>query len=99
GRGERVEPDEQDAGAGMDVAGDGEGLADQGVGLVAGAGVVPVQGAGQGGFGVIYAAIRMAWVICLVSVSRRAMSGARVPSGIRAGMAAAACSASSSSRQ
>ena len=34
----------------------------------------------------------MAWVICLVSVSRRAMSGARVPSGIRAGMAAAAVS-------
>ena len=53
GRGERVEPDEQLAGAGADVAGDGQCLADQRVGLVAGAGVVAVQGAGQGGFGVI----------------------------------------------
>jgi hypothetical protein len=35
--GERVEPDEQLAGAGADVAGDGEGLAGQRVGLVAGA--------------------------------------------------------------
>jgi DDE family transposase len=53
GRGERVEPDEQFAGAGPDVAGGGEGFADEGVCLVAGAGVVAVQGAGQGGFGVV----------------------------------------------
>ena len=53
GRGERVEPDEQLAGAGVDVAGGGEGLADQRVCLVAGAGVVAVQGAGQGGLGVV----------------------------------------------
>jgi len=49
GRGERVEPDKQFAVTRADVAGGGEGLADQGVGLVAGAGVVAVQGAGQGG--------------------------------------------------
>ena len=53
GRGERVEADEQFAVTGMDVAGGGEGFADQCVGLVAGAGVVAVQGAGQGGFGVV----------------------------------------------
>ena len=53
GRGERVEPDEQFAGGGADVAGGGESLADQGVGFVAGPGVVAVQGAGQGGFGVV----------------------------------------------
>jgi hypothetical protein len=53
GCGERVEPDEQFAVAGLDVAGDGECLADHGVGLVAGAGVVAVQGAGQAGFGVV----------------------------------------------
>jgi hypothetical protein len=47
GRGERVEPDEQFAGAGDDAAGGGER-----VGLVAGAGVVAVQGAGERGFGV-----------------------------------------------
>ena len=35
GRGERVEPDEQFAVAGADVAGDGQCLADQRVGLVA----------------------------------------------------------------
>jgi hypothetical protein len=46
-RGERVEPDEQLAVTGLDVAGAGEGFADQGVCLVAGAGVVYVQGAGQ----------------------------------------------------
>ena len=50
GRGERVEPDEQSAGAGADVAGDREGLADESAGLVAGAGVVAVQGPGQEGF-------------------------------------------------
>ena len=49
GRGERVEPDEQMAVAGTDVAGGGKGLADQRVCLVAGPGVVAVQGAGQGG--------------------------------------------------
>ena len=49
GGGERVEADEQFAVTGMDVAGGGEGLADEGVGFVAGAGVVAVQGAGQGG--------------------------------------------------
>ncbi len=38
GRGERVEPDEQVAVTGTDVAGGGEGLADQRVGLVVGAG-------------------------------------------------------------
>ena len=53
GRGERVELDEQLAGAGPDVAGGGEGFADEGVGFVAGAGVAAVQGAGQGGFGVV----------------------------------------------
>jgi hypothetical protein len=52
GRGEGVEPDQQFAIAGMDVAGGGERLADQRVGLVAGAGVVACQGAGQGGLGV-----------------------------------------------
>ena len=41
----------------------------------------------------------MAWVICLTSASRRTMSGDSAPGGTRAGMAAAACSASSSSRQ
>src|ERR1039457_1289306 len=40
----------------------------------------------------------MAWVICLISVSRRIMSGVRSPGRIRAEIAAAACSASSSSR-
>ena len=45
--GERVEPDEQLAVAGDDIAGGGEGFADEGVGFVAGAGVVAVQGAGQ----------------------------------------------------
>jgi hypothetical protein len=35
----------------------------------------------------------MAWVICLISASRRTMPGARSPSRIRAGTAAAACSA------
>jgi hypothetical protein len=39
--GERVEPDEQLAGAGVEVAGGGQGLADEGVCLVAGAGVCP----------------------------------------------------------
>ncbi len=34
----------------------------------------------------------MAWVICLISASRRIMSGASVPSGIRDGVAAAAVS-------
>jgi hypothetical protein len=34
--GERVKPDEQFAGAGDDVAGDGERFADEGVGLLAG---------------------------------------------------------------
>ena len=53
GGGERVEPDEQVAGAGVDVAGGGQGLADERVCLVAGAGVVPVQGAGEYGLGVI----------------------------------------------
>jgi hypothetical protein len=53
GRGERVEPDEQSAVTEADVAGDGQCFADQGAGLVAGAGVVAVQGAGQGGLGVI----------------------------------------------
>ena len=53
GGGERVKPDEQFAVAGGDVAGAGEGFTDEGVGLVAGAGVVAVQGAGQGGFGVV----------------------------------------------
>ena len=53
GGGERVEPDEQLAGAGDDVAGAGEGFADQGVCLVAGAGVVAVQRPGQRGFGVV----------------------------------------------
>ena len=47
GRGERIEPDEQDARSGMDVAEYGEGPADQWVGLVAGADVVPVKGAGR----------------------------------------------------
>jgi hypothetical protein len=42
GCGERVEPDEQFAVTRTDVAGGGEGLADQRVCLVAGAGVVPV---------------------------------------------------------
>ena len=51
-RGERVEPDEQLAAIRDDVTGGGEGFADQRVCLVAGAGVVPVQGAGQGGLGV-----------------------------------------------
>ncbi len=71
--GERVEPDQQFAVAGLDVAGGGECFADEGAGLVACAGVVAVQGAGE-------TAIRMAWVICLVSVSSRIMSGARSPS-------------------
>src|SRR5512142_3517754 len=39
----------------------------------------------------------MAWVMCLVSASSRAMSGARSPSRTRAGVAAAAASAASSS--
>ncbi len=42
-RGERLEPDAQDAVAGLDVACAGEGLADGGVGLVFGAGVVAGQ--------------------------------------------------------
>ena len=41
--GERVKPDVQFAVAGDDVAGAGERFADEGVGLLAGAGVVPVQ--------------------------------------------------------
>jgi len=53
GRGERVKPDEQLAITRADVAGRGEGFADQRVCLVAGAGVVAVQRPGQGGFGVI----------------------------------------------
>jgi hypothetical protein len=52
-RGERVEPDEQLAVAGDDVAGDGEGFADEGVGFVAGTGVAAVQGVGEHGFGVV----------------------------------------------
>ena len=51
GRGERVEADEQFAVAGLDVAGNTECFADDRAGLVAGAGVVAEQGAGQGGFG------------------------------------------------
>ena len=47
GGGERVEPDEQFAVTGADVAGDGQCLADQRVCLVAGAGVVAVQGAAR----------------------------------------------------
>jgi hypothetical protein len=50
--GERVEPDQQLAGAGADVAGGSQGFADERVCLVAGGGVMPVQGAGEGGFGV-----------------------------------------------
>jgi hypothetical protein len=53
GGGELVEPDEQLAVAGVDVAGDREGLADQGAGFVFGAGVAACQGAGQGGLGVV----------------------------------------------
>lgn len=53
GRGERVEADEQFAVAGDDVAGDDQGFADEGAGLVFGAGVAAVQGAGQGGLGVV----------------------------------------------
>src|SRR5258706_11208892 len=52
-RGEGVEADEQPAVAGDDVAGGRQGFADQGVCLVACAGVVAVQGGGQGGFGVV----------------------------------------------
>jgi hypothetical protein len=52
GRGERVEPHLQGPVVGGDVAAGGEGFADEGAGLVAGAGVVPVQGAGQDGLGV-----------------------------------------------
>ncbi len=37
---------QDELGAGISVAGGGEGFADQGVGLVAGPGVVPVQGTG-----------------------------------------------------
>ena len=51
--GERVEPDEQFAVAGDDVTGGDEGFADEGVGLVASAGVVPVQRAGEGSFRVL----------------------------------------------
>jgi hypothetical protein len=51
GRGERVEPHVRVRSRG-DVAAGGEGFADEGAGLVAGAGVVPVQGAGQDGLGV-----------------------------------------------
>ena len=39
--------------AGDDVTGGDEGFADEGVGLVAGAGVVPVQRAGEGSFRVV----------------------------------------------
>ena len=53
GCGERVEADEQFAVAGDDVTGGGEGFADEGAGLVAGPGVVAVQGAGQGHFRVV----------------------------------------------
>jgi hypothetical protein len=42
GGGERVEPDEQLAVTRPDVAGGGQGFADEGVGLVAGPGVVAV---------------------------------------------------------
>src|SRR6266851_1935729 len=52
-RGEGVEADEHLAVAGDDVAGGEQGFADQGVCLVACAGVVAVQGGGQGGFGVV----------------------------------------------
>ncbi len=48
-RGERVEPDEQVPFAGVDVAGAGECFADEGVGLVFGAGVVAVKVAGERG--------------------------------------------------
>ena len=50
GRGEGVELDEQLAGAGPDVAGGGEGFADEGAGFVAGASVAAVQRPGEGGF-------------------------------------------------
>ena len=51
--GERVEPDEQFAVAGDDVTVGDNGFADEGVGLVASAGVVPVQRAGEGSFRVL----------------------------------------------
>ena len=53
GRGERVEPDEQLAVTGDDVAGDGERFADEGVGLVVGAGLAAVRRQGEGSFGVV----------------------------------------------
>ena len=52
GRSERVEPHLQDGVARDDVAAGGEGFADEGEGFVGGAGVGPVQGAGQDGLGV-----------------------------------------------
>ena len=97
GGGERVEPDEQLAGAGDDVAGAGECFADEGVCLVAGAGVVGRPAPGRARFR-CYAAMRMAWVICLTSASRRTMSGAISPRRMRAETAAAASWAAWSSR-
>ena len=92
-RGTTPEADEQLAGSRADVAGDCQCLAYQLVCLVADAGAVAVQGSGQSVFGVV-CDHRDGWVICLVSVSRGGMSGARVPSGMRAGMAAATARAS-----
>ena len=72
GRGQRVEPDGQGGAVGDDVAAGGKGFADQGVCLVAGAGVMAVQGAARM-VSALYAAIRMAWVISLVWASSRTM--------------------------
>jgi hypothetical protein len=84
GRGERVEPHVQGRVAGGDVAAGGEGFADEGAGLVAGAGVVPCR-AGARMVSALQAAIRMAWVISLVSVSSRTCRGLCWLSGIFAG--------------
>jgi hypothetical protein len=64
----------------LDVARDGEGFADERAGLVADAGVVALEGAGRMVWA-LQAAIRMAWVIYLISASSQTISGARSPTG------------------
>ena len=94
-RGQRVEADVQGVAVGDDVAGAGQGGADQGVGFVVGAGVA---GGGEDRTrqrlgAVLNAAIRMAWWISLVSVSRTCWPGWTWASGSRAGIAWCAASA------
>ena len=98
--GERVEPDEQFAVAGDDVAGAGERFTEDG-------GCRPRRrrgrsarpGARARAVSALQAAMRMAWVICLISASSRTMSGAISARRMRAGTAAAASAAAWTSAQ